>query len=104
MRGKTLTRADIVATLMREHRLTESESRKIIEDILRAITDALVAGECSKLDNFGAFICREKAAREGRNPRTGERVLISARRAVTFRASKALKEKVRKGCGRSNQI
>ncbi len=103
MSVKTLTRTDIVAKLMQKHQLSASESQKIIDGILRCISDALVAGECSKFDNFGTFEPREKAERPGRNPKTGERATVSARRVVRFRASKALKKRVHEGNLRSKK-
>lgn len=71
--------------------LSKDESAALVESVLQAIADALVEGETVKLSSFGAFAVREKGARVGRNPKTGEEAEITPRRVLTFRASHVLK-------------
>jgi integration host factor subunit alpha len=61
------------------------------------MSDALVAGEQVKISSFGTFSVRDKAARVGRNPKTGEEVPISPRRVLTFRPSHLMKDRVADG-------
>ena len=67
---------------------------KAIDATFEAITKALVKGDRVPLVGFGTFAVSKRAAREGRNPRTGETVKIAARKAVTFKAGSALKDAV----------
>ncbi len=62
--------------------------------MLTHVSDALAKGEKVDLRGFGNFVMREKAARQGRNPKTGETIEISARKAVAFKPSKELAAKV----------
>jgi len=65
--------------------------------VLNYMSDALVEGDQVKISSFGTFSIRDKAARVGRNPKTGEEVPISPRRVLTFRPSHLLKERVADG-------
>jgi len=62
--------------------------------VLKEILDCLERGETVKLSGFGSFVVRKKALRTGRNPRTGEDALISARRVVMFKPSEILKQRI----------
>ena len=74
---------------MNKLQLTEA-----VAAVLDVITDALVAGDDVKITGFGGFEVKERAARTGRNPKTGEAVEIEASKYVSFSAGSALKEKV----------
>ena len=74
--------------------LTKADSARAIDATFAAITAALVKGDKVPLVGFGTFGVSERAAREGRNPRTGEVVTIAARKAVTFKAGSALKDSI----------
>ena len=63
-------------------------------ELINAISEALAKGESVQLVGFGTFSVKERAAREGRNPRTGEIVRIAAAKSPAFKAGKALKDKV----------
>ena len=65
-----------------------------LDAVFEVITEALVKGDKVPLVGFGTFDISERAAREGRNPRTGEKVEIAARKAVVFKAGSALKDAV----------
>ena len=74
--------------------LTKKDAEAAVNTVFGAIGDALAKGEDVQLIGFGTFGVKERAAREGRNPRTGETVKIAASKVPTFKAGKALKEKV----------
>ena len=74
--------------------LNKSESKKLIEDFFDEIKDSLARNEEVKLSGFGNFELLNKKSRPGRNPKTGEDVIISARRVVTFRAGNKLRKKI----------
>ena len=92
--AKTITRADIVEYLHTQLGLNKSESKKLIEDFFDEIKDSLARNEEVKLSGFGNFELLNKKSRPGRNPKTGEEVIISARRVVTFRAGNKLRKKI----------
>lgn len=97
MTGKTLTRMDLSEAVFREVGLSRNESAQLVESVLGHMSDALVKGESVKISSFGTFTVREKAARVGRNPKTGEEVPISPRRVLTFRPSHLMKDRVAAG-------
>ena len=97
MSGKTLTRMDLGEAVFREVGLSRNESAQLVEAVLSHMSDALVAGESVKISSFGTFSVRDKNARVGRNPKTGEEVPILPRRVLTFRPSHLMKERVVKG-------
>ncbi|SET30037.1 integration host factor subunit alpha [Oceanicella actignis] len=94
---KTYTRLDLSEAVYREVGLSRNESAELVESILRHVSDALVRGETVKISSFGTFVVREKGARMGRNPKTGEEVPIEPRRVLVFRPSHILKDRVNGG-------
>jgi len=97
MTEKTLTRMDLSEAVFREVGLSRNESAELVENILTELSDALVAGEQVKISSFGTFSVRDKAARVGRNPKTGQEVPINPRRVLTFRPSHLMKDRVADG-------
>ena len=97
MGDKTLTRMDLSEAVFREVGLSRNESSELVERVLALMSDSLVDGEQVKISSFGTFSVREKAARVGRNPKTGEEVPIEPRRVLTFRPSHLMKERVAAG-------
>ena len=97
MSDKTLTRMDLSDAVHTQVGLSRNESADLVESVLQHISDALVAGESVKISSFGTFSIRDKAARVGRNPKTGEEVPIHPRRVLTFRPSHLMKDKVAAG-------
>lgn len=91
-----LTKADLAECLYNELGLNKREAKEFVELFFERIRNALSNGDQVKLSGFGNFGLRDKNARPGRNPKTGEEIPISARRVVTFRASHKLKERVEK--------
>ncbi|NBD20988.1 integration host factor subunit alpha [Aquabacterium fontiphilum] len=90
----TLTKAELSEMLFERLGLNKRESKDMVEAFFELINDALVEGHDVKLSGFGNFQIRRKAARPGRNPRTGEAIPIEARNVVTFHASAKLKSMV----------
>jgi|TARA_Y100001001_G_scaffold48866_1_gene44924 integration host factor subunit alpha len=97
MPNKTLTRMDLSEAVFREVGLSRNESAQLVEAVLEHMSDALVDGEQVKISSFGTFSVRDKTARVGRNPKTGEEVPINPRRVLTFRPSHLMKDRVAEG-------
>ena len=97
MSEKTLTRMDLSESVFREVGLSRNESSDLVESVLEKISDSLVAGEQVKISSFGTFSIRQKNARVGRNPKTGEEAPIPPRRVLTFRPSHLMKDRVSEG-------
>jgi len=76
--------------------LTKKDAETAVNAVFGAIENALAKGDSVQLIGFGTFGVKERAAREGRNPRTGETVKIAAAKVPTFKAGKGLKDKVAK--------
>lgn len=94
--SNTLTRADLCEAIYQKIGLSRTESSDIVETVLDEISSALVSGAYVKLTSFGTFTVRQKNARVGRNPKTGEEVPITPRRVLSFRASHVLKDRINK--------
>ena len=94
MSNQTITRAEVTDKIVGEVGLTRQESSDLLDRTLDMIGAALEHEDEVKLSRFGNFVVRSKAAREGRNPKTGEEAMIAARRVVTFRPSPMLKAQV----------
>jgi integration host factor subunit alpha len=92
-----VTKAEIAQVVHERVGLSKKESGHIVEDILDLIRSTLEAGEDVKISGFGHFMLRDKNVRRGRNPKTGEEIMISARRVVTFRPSNLLIEHINRG-------
>jgi len=91
---KTVTKANIVDHLNNTLGLSKNDSKQLVEAFFEEITDSLKKNEEVKLSGFGNFEILNKKERPGRNPKTGEPVVISSRRVVTFRAGQKLRKKV----------
>lgn len=97
MANETLTRLDLAESVFREVGLSRNESADLVESVIQHISDALVRGENVKISSFGTFSIRDKTARVGRNPKTGQEVPIHPRRVLSFRPSHLMKDKVMAG-------
>src|SRR4028118_354280 len=97
MSDKTLTRMDLADAVHQEVGLSRNDSAALVEAVLQHISDALVRGETVKISSFGTFSVRDKAARVGRNPKTGQEVPIHPRRVLTFRSSHLMKDRIARG-------
>lgn len=92
--SQTITRAQVTDALVREIGCSRQESMRMLDETLELIGAALETEGVVKLSRFGNFVVREKTARVGRNPKTGDDAEISARRVVSFRPSPMLKARV----------
>ncbi len=90
----TITKAELSDALFDQVGLNKREAKDLIDSFFETVGQSLHSGVDVKISGFGNFQLREKSARPGRNPKTGELVPISARRVVTFHASQKLKDKV----------
>lgn len=88
----SLSKKNIADELVRELEMTHAQALQLTNDFFGQIQETLATGEEVKLSSFGNFVIREKAARPGRNPKTGESVEISARKVVSFKAGPKLKK------------
>jgi len=89
-----VNKMDLVASVAEKTDLTKKETEKVVSAVLDSIEEALAQGDKVQLVGFGTFEIRERAARVGRNPRTGEEIEIAATRVPVFKAGKGLKDAV----------
>lgn len=94
MATSTLTRVELTDAIVSKVGLTRQESSDLLDRMLELISVNLEQEGVVKLSRFGNFNVRRKAAREGRNPKTGVEAMISARRVVTFKPSPMLKARL----------
>ena len=86
-----MTKADIVEQIDEQMGFSKKESAELVEKVFEAIKETLAQGEKVKIAGFGNFVVRDKNSRKGRNPQTGEEILLEARRVLTFKPSLVLK-------------
>lgn len=89
-----MNRQDLVAAVARDAELSKKDADAAVKAVFDEIASALAAGDKVQLIGFGTFDTAERAAREGRNPRTGETMRIEASRSPRFKAGKALKDRM----------
>ena len=89
-----MTKAQVVEHLFEKVGFSKKDSSDVVEMILETMKDALIKGEKVKISGFGNFVVKEKKARRGRNPQTGDDLTISARRVLTFKPSQVLKSAI----------
>ena len=94
-----LTKEDMAESLFNELGLNKREARELVELYFHQLVACLAVGEPVKLSGFGNFDLRDKKERPGRNPRTGEKIPVPARRVVTFRPAKKLQARVKAYAG-----
>ena len=89
-------KVELVSYVATETKLTKADVQRALEAVLAGIGSSLAKGEEVRLIGFGSFAVQQSAARDGRNPRTGETIKIKASKRPVFRAGKELKESVNK--------
>ncbi len=89
-----MNKADLVTTLSKEVGITQQEAGLALDTFVTAVKKALKKGDRVSLVGFGSWEVRKRAARNGVNPQTGEKIKIKARKVVKFNAGKELKELV----------
>jgi integration host factor subunit beta len=87
-----MTKADLVDDVANAAELTKKDAERLVEIVFESIIESLNQGEKIELRGFGSFRVRERGARRGRNPKTGQPVSIPAKRVPYFKAGKELKE------------
>ncbi|MGG4495592.1 HU family DNA-binding protein [Brevibacillus reuszeri] len=90
-----MNKTELVTRVAETTELTKKDATKAVDAILDAIADTLKAGDKVSLIGFGNFEVRERAARKGRNPQTGEEIEIAAGKIPAFKAGKELKDSVK---------
>lgn len=88
-------KVELVQKVVEKTNLTKKDVTATVEALFEAIQEELAAGEKVQLIGFGTFEVRERAARKGRNPQTGEEIEIAASKVPGFKAGKALKDAVK---------
>ena len=91
-----MKKADLVEKVAKEADMTKKDAEKLVEIIFDSIVSTLNEGEKIELRGFGSFRVRERNARKGRNPKTGEAVKIPAKRVAYFKPGKDLKDLINK--------
>ncbi len=87
-----MNKAELVAAVAAKANVSQKEAGDVVAAVLSEIKDALKKGDKVQLVGFGSFEVRKKAARTGKNPRTGETIKIAASKAPAFKAGKAFKD------------
>lgn len=89
-----MNKTDLINAVADHAELSKKDAGKAVDAFVAAVTEALKKGEKVQLVGFGTFEVRERVAREGRNPQTGEAIQIKAAKVPAFKAGKALKDSV----------
>ncbi|CCQ98494.1 non-specific DNA-binding protein HBsu; signal recognition particle-like (SRP) component [[Clostridium] ultunense Esp] len=89
-----MNKTELVAKVAEATELSKKDAQKAVEAVFDAITEALKAGDKVQLVGFGNFEIRERSARKGRNPQTGEEIQIAASKVPAFKPGKALRDSV----------
>ena len=89
-----MNKAELVQAAAAKANVSQRDAEAVVDAVLDLVTEALVGGEAVKISGFGIFEKKERAARIGTNPSSGEKIEIPAARSVAFKPSKGLKEKV----------
>lgn len=89
-----MNKNDLVSAVAEAAGLSKNDAGKAVDGVFKAITSALTSGDEVRLVGFGTFAIAERAASEGRNPRTGEKITIPASKQPKFKAGKGLKDAV----------
>ena len=97
----TLTKIDIIDYVAEKCNFSKKDATDLVESVFETIKDTLATGENVKISGFGNFVLRDKKARMGRNPQTGEAMEISSRRVLTFKVSQVMKEAINSAMGQT---
>jgi integration host factor subunit alpha len=90
----TLTKADLIAAIAEQNGYTKNKSTETVKSLLEIIKRSLESGEDVLISGFGKFCVKEKTERRGRNPATGNALMLRPRRVVTFKCSGQLRDKI----------
>ncbi|MCD6451159.1 MAG: integration host factor subunit beta [Acidobacteria bacterium] len=92
-----MTKAELIEEVAKAANLTKKHSEIVVDTVFQSIIEALHRGEKVELRGFGSFRLRQRRAREARNPKTGEKVSVPAKKVPYFKAGKGLKELINSG-------
>jgi DNA-binding protein HU-beta len=92
-----MNRDTLVKEMAKNSKLTQKESKLALEAFVEVVQETLKKGEKVLVAGLGQFVCRDRAERQGVNPKTSEKITIAARKVPAFKASKTLKEAVKAG-------
>ena len=90
-----MNKTELIAKVAETSELTKKDATKAVDAVLDAISDALQEGDKVQLIGFGNFEVRERAARKGRNPQTGEEIEIASSKIPAFKPGKQLKDSIK---------
>ena len=90
-----MTKSELANRIAAKAGVSKDGAADLLDAMLSTISEALARGESVSISGFGAFSVKERAAREGRNPRTGEAITIAASKVVSFKAGKGLRDALR---------
>ena len=90
-----MNKSELVEKIAEVSDLTKTDAARALDGFVQAVTEALQAGDSVGLIGFGTFMVKERSARTGRNPQTGETIQIAASKIPSFKAGKALKDAVK---------
>ena len=90
----TLTKDHLITSVGNRLGISRFESSRIIEAVLETVKSSLSDGEDILISGFGKFIVREKAARRGRNPQTGQDLTLEPRRVITFKCASVMRDRI----------
>ncbi len=93
----TLTKADLVQMVYQKHNLTKAQASEAVRAFLDISKNCLRKGDDLLISGFGKFNVKKKNARRGRNPQTGDELILDARKVVTFKPSGILRDRINKG-------
>ncbi len=99
-----MTKAEIIARIYEKVGFSQIQATDVVEATFDVIKGCLEKGENVKISGFGNFVVRGKNPRRGRNPKTGEEIIIKGRRVLTFKASLILKETIKKTSSTAPQV
>lgn len=89
-----MNKAELLTSIVEKTDLKKKDVEKVVAALFKTVEEELIKGEKVQLVGFGTFEVRERAGRTGRNPRTGEEIVIEAAKVPAFKAGKALKDAV----------
>ncbi|MGG0728535.1 HU family DNA-binding protein [Bacillus paramycoides] len=90
-----MNKTELIKSVAQNAEISQKEATVVLQTVVESITNTLAVGEKVQLIGFGTFEVRERAARTGRNPQTGEEMQIAASKVPAFKAGKELKEAVK---------
>ncbi|MFU8819656.1 MAG: integration host factor subunit alpha [Desulfurivibrio sp.] len=93
----TLTKADLIQQVYQEHDLTKAQAAEVVESFLEIAKNSLRRGDDLLLSGFGKFNVKQKQARRGRNPQTGDELILGPRKVITFKPSGILRKRINGG-------